>query len=56
MNNIQLSKIVQILDENEFGVIATNSIANRSPESAVVAISHTPDLKLIFGTFKQNRK
>ena len=56
MNKIQLSKIVQILDENEFGVVATNSISNKSPESAVVAISHTPDLKLIFGTFKQSRK
>ena len=55
MTEAQKSKILNLLKANEFGVIATNS-ANDAPESAVVAISQTDDLKLIFGTFENSRK
>ena len=55
MNEEQRVKILHLLEINEFGVIATNS-ENNAPESAVVAISQTEDLDLIFGTFENSRK
>lgn len=51
----QKEKVIRLLERNELGVIATNS-AGTSPESAVVAVSHTDDLELIFGSFKGTRK
>lgn len=55
MNKEQRLKIFGLLNENEFGVISTNSF-NGAPESAVVAVSTTDDLQLIFGTFDSSRK
>ncbi len=56
MTQDQEQKIINLLDKNEFGVIATNC-SGRAPESAVVAVSNTTsDLQIIFGTFKASRK
>ena len=48
----QKEKILQLLELNEFGVVATYSIdLSRSPESAVVAISNTLNMEIVFGSF-----
>lgn len=57
MTEDQKNKIFNLLDKNEFGVVATYSLdKNKPPESAVVAISHTLELNIVFGSFKQTRK
>lgn len=57
MTEEQKNKIFAILKKNEFGVVATlpNEIG-KAPQSAVVAISETPDLHIIFGSFNSSRK
>lgn len=54
MDDEQKRKILEVLRQNEFGVIATNG--TQAPESAVVAVSETEDLEIIFGSFDHNRK
>ena len=56
MNEQQKQQVIKILQNNEFGVICTNSYDRVAPESAVVAISNTEDLQIIFGTFQDSRK
>lgn len=57
MNNDQKNKIFNMFEKNKFGVVATLSAEHdRPPESAVVAISHTPKLEIVFGSFKTTRK
>ncbi len=57
MNEEQKQKILKVLHENEFGVVATFPVNKDGvPESAVVAISETPDLEIIFGSFVSSRK
>jgi general stress protein 26 len=57
MTEEQKQKILKVLHENEFGVVATfPTEEDGSPESAVVAISQTPDLEIIFGSFSSSRK
>jgi general stress protein 26 len=55
MNEEQKRKILEILKNNQFGIIATNS-ADSAPESAVVAVSETPNLEIVFGSFNNTRK
>jgi general stress protein 26 len=51
----QKEKINTILVENHYGVIATNA-GEGSPQSAIVAVSSTPELEVVFGSFAANRK
>jgi general stress protein 26 len=47
-------KVLALLQRSQFGVVATNS--GTTPKSAVVAVSETQDLEIIFGSFKETRK
>lgn len=49
-------KILAFLQTQHHGVIATNSPDSSSPESALVAISETEDLEIVFGTSIKSRK
>jgi general stress protein 26 len=55
MDQDQRRKILAVLQRSQFGVISTNT-GGKSPESAVVAISETEDLDIIFGSFNTARK
>ncbi len=54
MTKEQKEKIMEVLRANELGAVATNSGA--TPELAVVAVSQTEELELIFATFNDTRK
>jgi general stress protein 26 len=49
-------KLLDFLRAKEFGVLSTLSAADGYPESAVVALSETDDLELVFGSFIGTRK
>lgn len=52
----QKQKIFDFIKIQEFGVIATNSLENLAPESAIVAFSETEDLEIVIGSFIECRK
>lgn len=54
MTDEQKEKITDLLRSNLFGVIATNAAS--SPQSAVVTIAPTNELKIVFGSLKSARK
>ena len=57
MSPEQKEKIIKLLENNRFGVIATYPTElDRAPESAVVAISYTLNLEIVFGSFNTTRK
>ncbi|HEV7448980.1 MAG TPA: pyridoxamine 5'-phosphate oxidase family protein [Candidatus Paceibacterota bacterium] len=51
----QKEKLLALFARNKLGVVSTVS-AEGKPQSAVVAISETSELCLVFGSFKGNRK
>lgn len=55
MTTQQKDKILELLQANHVGVIATHG-DGLSPESAVVTISETPELEIIFGSSELARK
>lgn len=55
MTEEQKTRILNLLDANHLGVLATNSDSG-FPASAVVTISHTDDLSILFGSFDTTRK
>ncbi len=51
----QAAKVSSILTANVLGVVSTNS-ATGFPQAAVVAVSETDTLEIIFATFNDTRK
>jgi general stress protein 26 len=51
----QQSKIVDVLGDTDYAVIATNT-PGTAPESALIAISFLADLSIIFGSLEGARK
>lgn len=55
MTTEQKDKILELLHANHVGVIATHG-GGETPESAVVTISETDDMEIIFGSSELGRK
>lgn len=55
MTQEQKEKIIKVLAQSTYGVIATSNLSG-TPESALVTISYTPEFSIVFGSFKENRK
>lgn len=49
-------KILEFVKRCEFGVVSTIALGSSTPESAVVAVSETDNLELVFASFAGNRK
>lgn len=56
MTTEQKDKILNFLKNTKIGVIATHAHDRQYPESAVITISETPDLHIIFNSSKLSRK
>ncbi len=57
MNPEKRIKIINLIERNEFAVVATfPANAAGAPQSAVLAISHDVELRLYFGSFRSTRK
>ena len=56
MNAKHQQKILQVLKSQKLAVIATNSGAEHSPESALIAFTEDDDLNIYFQTGKHTRK
>lgn len=56
MTEEQRIKISSFITSYDLGVIATNSINRKSPEAALVAVTITEKLNIIFGTSADSRK
>ncbi|PIR03581.1 MAG: hypothetical protein COV59_05325 [Candidatus Magasanikbacteria bacterium CG11_big_fil_rev_8_21_14_0_20_39_34] len=52
----QKEQLIKVFEACLFGVVCTNSQDGLSPESAVVAVSYTGNLEIVFGSFDVSRK
>jgi pyridoxine/pyridoxamine 5'-phosphate oxidase len=54
--NVQYSKVLDFIRQQKLAVISTIDSEHNKPEAAVLAISETDTLEVIFGTFFTTRK